>query len=573
MQKEILDLFKVMVVNEADFRRSALTDFIDYGLVLDFNPTSEQVFVLTDYFKKLDIRTLFTKEERDNTDPFYLITKQLLHYLEVYTLNTPGLFDLEVTEGQIITMNFIHGVTKKELGNMVRELLYSNAPVKDAETIKKIIAEMQIDIDINKVINNELRVALFDGKVAFDNGDDAVRYICYAATQNPMLIKSKEVIAAIKLINVPSIYLEQHTLPLAQVFNRHKRLILAAKKPHNRSVINYISHLSKSKHIPIQEHVSKRFISNAMEIWDDFEIANVLSKVTLRDKFKYLNLLEYKASQYDTDAFNIRNGKVFVKDNRPIYRLRRIQEVTEAILASIAEDLQNLYGNKILLDANVKYGLPISRKQTIGQLPLGTKVTIYQGNISSGIYWHNNGGAKDLDLSMINEEGHRTGWGSYSGYDQDNPIKFSGDITDARNGAMEFATSIDQNYGLFVNIYTGEPGCEMELVVGNNSKDRWINNTVIREKCTLNSKDNLIGFVRNHEFIVYAGRLGGRRVSSSGKNPLVTRGMSEFWTINSLFDVLDIFYDVDKDPKIDYDYDLTYTGFSYDKLENILLNN
>jgi hypothetical protein len=566
--EEILNLFKVMIVDKNRVSETPVLNYLDRGLVLNFIPTDEEDALLKKYNKPLDIRTLFTKEERDNADPFDLIRKQILHYIEIYGLGMPGLFDLEVLEGKIITTNYVRGVTADEFADMVREILYENAPFDDTEALKEIIKTHNIDFDINLVKNNELRVGLFNvDKHTFDSGDDAVRYMCYATTGQLLLIKSKEMVEAMKAVEFLVEFFQRHVLPLAQVFNRHKKLILAAKNAKNKTVMNQISRLSKSNHIPIREHISKRFVVEALSN-PSYDVG-VLDKISLRDKFKFLNLLSYKKEKHRTDAFVIRNGKIHEEEGRKVWELKDIDRVEKDILNSLKNDLDFLNHENILLDPVVAYGLPISRKQTIGHLPFGTTVDVDENTISAGMYWENEWGAHDLDLSTIDENGNRTGWGQYSGYDRENPITFSGDITNAPHGAMEFMTSKDRDYGLFVNIFSGETGSKMELVIGTANKKQWMDNPVVRESHTLNSKGNIIGFIRDRKYTVYAGRLNNNRISSTSKS-VVSRGMADFWTINRLFDQIGVKYDVDKDDEKVYDIDLNYEGFTYDKLHNIL---
>lgn len=570
MEREVLDLFKVMVTPSKEPKIQM--DMIDYGVVTDFVPTREQSYILMEYFKPLPITTLFTREERDNADPIELITIQLLHYLEVYGLNSPGLFNLEMTSGSIVTMNYVRGVTVEELGDMVRKLLYTNAPVKDSENLVKIISHYNISYEINNVANNELRVLLFNPKKdTFALGDDVVRYVCWLATNSALLIKSKEVIQSVNAIsvNISEDFLTRHETQLAKVFNRHKRLIMALKNPSTRTVINRISRYSKVLHQPIKTHISKEFINYALK--GTINVESVLSKLGVRDKFKYLNLLAYKRKKSSNDIFVIRNGKAHFEPNRKVWDDQDIDRVEKAVIASLKKDLEFLNKTKILLDEKVHYGLPISRKQTIGNLPFGTVVHV-NGPISSGMYWENSWGANDLDLSTINENGDRIGWGMYSGYDNKNPVIFSGDITSAPRGAMEFMTSTGQHYGLFVNIYSGLIGAGMELVVGEASDDEWITDVVIREKHALKSTGNIIGFVQGDKYVVFAGRLGGGRYSSGNakSKAAVAYGMADRWTLNRLFDELGIKYHTKPEKDVYYDHDLSYTNMSYDKLESLL---
>lgn len=579
MNREILELFKVMVVGNP--QGLVNYDNIDAGFVTDFVPTADQLAILKEVYKPLDMITLFTVEERENSDPYDLLVKQFLHYVEIYGLNAPGLFGLEVDNGQVANLAFVKGVTKAQLQDMLVALLYSNAPVKDAPAIKKLVDAYDVaaEIDINEVKNNELKVLLFDvSKDKFDNGDDAVRYLVYQATEKSLLIKSAQVIASVKAYagKYTAAFFEKHKLELAQVFNRHKPLILAAKTSKTKAVINEISRLSKVEHVPIKEGINKRFIRLALTGELD-DVLPVLNKVSVRDKFKFLNLLEHKKARHDIDVFVIRNGKVHVEPNRPLYDTARIEVLINRILVSLADDLGHLRGSKILLDSAVDYGLPISRKQAMGNLPFGTKVKVEGSHISSGIWWHNDGGAHDLDLSTVDMDGARTGWGMYSGYGKDAVVTFSGDVTNASGkGAMEFMTSKTDTepYGLFVNIYSGEIGSEMELVIGTKSKDQWIENPLVREKHKLDSRGNAIGFVKGDTFVVYATRLNASRVSSSGKEKaLVSRGTSELWTVKKLLNSLQIEFDEVTHPETNYDYDLRYTGVSYDKLERMLFKN
>lgn len=570
MTADVLDLFNCLVTGE----NQHLMHLYDYtlsnrGIITDFVPTVEQTEVLVAANNPLPLTTLFTREERETAPIEHLLMKQILHYIEVYGLDSPGLFDLEATDGTIVVMRYVQGISIKELRSKVHALLYANAPVKDAAQLKRIIDAYNLDFDLNGIQNNEMRVILYRPEVdVFYNGDDAVRYLCYMATGETLLIKSPEVITAVPRTVIPSGFFEKHEMVLAQVFNRHKRLILAAKNDKTVNAINRISRLSKTRHVPVRESIAKTFVHRALSGKGLFDALEALKHVTLRDKFNYLNLLAQKRVQSGTASFKIRNGKVHTRTDRPVYPLLDIDRAEKAVLASLAGDLSFLKGKTILLDKSVDYGLPVSRKQTVGNLPFGTEVTSDGNEISSGMYWENAWGARDLDLSTIDLDGNRVGWGMYSGYDGSD-ITFSGDLTDARDGAMEFMTSRNQDYGLMVNIFSGENGAEMELIVGANSQTRkqWIDQPIIREKHALASRNSLIGFVKGKTFIVYAGRLSNQRVS--GDNPIVNESRADFWTLQKLFIALGVNYDVDKQDKVVYDYDLSYRSFSFDNLEEV----
>lgn len=569
VEKNVLDLFKVMVVDSRS--KEYCTRNLASGIVTNFVPNGDQLLLIAETFKPLPLTTLFSVEEVESSTFHELICKQFLHYVEVYGLNAPGLFDLEVTKGKTSSVVYIRGVTQEELSGMVRKLLYANAPVKDAVGLKEIVNFYNISYNISLVANNELRVLLFDeNKDRFDNGDDAVRYLCFKATSSALLIKSKEVINQIQTVSWNSAFFEKHATVLARVFNRHKPLILAAKNMTTRSIINKISRMSKEHHVPVYEPLSKKFISEAVKgnVTD-----GMLDKMSVRDKFKFLNVIQYKETQSKLDAFIIRNGKIHISTDRKIIDKVALDVVKYRVLCSLKKDLDHLRGKNILLDKNVDYGLPISRKQCLGNLPFGTTVSVKGQSISSGIYWEDAWGATDLDLSTINISGSRTGWGAGRGYYKDSPINFSGDLTSAPSGAMEFMTSkvsMKDAYGLFVNVFRGSTPCRMELVVGTKTKDRWIGKSIVREKTELNSRGNVIGFVKDGKFVVYQGRLNNQMVSGTKDRAVVNKGTVDFWTVSKLFDSLGIYYDVEAKEDKSYDFDLSYSGFSFDKLENLL---
>ena len=570
-QLNVLKLFNALVVSPETSVGDIDTTYVEkFGVVTNFKVDAHQHYALAVQFQPLPIRTLFGRVERDTASFMELIAKQLLHYVEVYGLNQPGLFDLEVEEGRIVNLRFVSGITEDQLAARVRELLYSNAPVRDAAMVQQIVKDFKVDYDVNLIQNNELKVALYDvNKHVFTNGDDAVRYLVLKATGSTMLIKSKQVIDAVAKSQVESDFFKKHLQVLAQVFNRHKAIILAAKNSKTRTVINKITRMSKTAHVPVHEPIGKRFVALALAGKAD---ASALKKVSIRDKFKMLNLIEYKRLGNDTDAFIVRNGKIHLEAGRAVHDVAGLDRVRGMILFSLESDLAHLADRAILLDSSVDYGLPVSRKQTIGNLPFGTAITVTGGKISSGVYWEDQWGARDLDLSTIDRTGARTGWGAWSGYSKTNPVTFSGDMTSARNGAMEFMTSTDVDYGLFVNIFSGQAGAGFELVVGRDGKERWIEDVAVREKGNLASRGNVVGFVNNNKFVVYQGRLNDNRWSNDDKTrAVVARGTSEFWTVSRLLDALRINYVLDKADDVNYDHDMTYAGFSYDKLESLLL--
>lgn len=575
IHSKVLELLNSVVLEEG--QAGNITDYgnITSGFVTNFIPSPEQYNAISEFCAPLRLNTLFSREERTNAPLEHLLTKQIIHYIEVYGLGMPGLFDLEYRDGEKFTVNFIKGITQDELHGVLKAMLYNNAPIKDSQLVMSIINYYGFTFDVNMVQNNEMMCLLYDGsRDTFADGDAAVRYLVYLATDETLLIKSKEVIAKMKMLRVSDKFLNDHAFVLSTVFNRHKPLILALKNLSNKTIINNISRMSKNTHVPIRENITKTFIAKALN-GEIKNILEVLSKISIRDKFNYLNLIAVKKQQFDKNIYNIRNGKMFVKENNNFTAIQKLDVLELDVLLSINYDLSiagiNIDEKKILLDNLVDYGLPISAKQTTGRLPNGTQVAVKDNSISSGVYWEDEWGARDLDLSAVDSNGARVGWGSYSGYN-DQHIIYSGDVTSAYDGAMEFLTSNNANpYAIYVNIFNGEIGSKCEIVVGDQSNSNWIDNVILREKIELKSKQTILGFVKDNKFTVYSRRYSNSRVSTSGGGDINTY-MPEFWTVRKLFDVLGIKYDVHPGDNVIYDIDLSYKSFSYNKLEDMFKN-
>lgn len=584
MEKKLLDYFKVALV-ATKTKPNLNYKFMTKGIILDFEPNAAHEAAIKAYARDAHVSTMFSVDEVNNLSTDEKITKQIMHY--VLQFGTGYAFDVvrSTDDSSTVTLTLIRGVTKDELQKLIDAILYANRPVKDSQILAAIIRYYDLAYDINKIKNNELRVILFDiKKDRFADGDDAVRYIVNTLTDSDLLIKSEKVIAEVKenAAKLPLRFLENHKLPLAQVYNRHKRLIMAvkigSKDSQVKSVINQISRLSKDEHKPIAMPKSKTFVADALspsngvftalgKLKQKYDYKN-LKSFSLRDKFKLLNLLEFKKNKSTTDIFVIRNGRVHLAENRPVYENDQIQSAINMLLMSISTDLSPLRDTVIVLPKDIDYGLPISRKQSVGNLPYGTKVVVHDKEISSGVYWKDEWGARDIDLSCIDEDGNRTGWGIYAGYNRGatTGVQFSGDVVSAPNGAMEFLTSSQENYGLFANIFNGEIGSKIQVVVGRKARKNWIEETFIREELSLKSRGNIIGFVRGKEFTLFYGRMNESRVSSARNKVMIQKALAMKWTVKSLFNALNIAY-VDTAEKADFD--LSYASFTYDKLESL----
>lgn len=180
--------------------------------------------------------------------------------------------------------------------------------------------------------------------------------------------------------------------------------------------------------------------------------------------------------------YKIRNGKAFATEMK-FDNIRGAEEVYNIILKSISSDLRHLKGKEFYIPANLTYALPATEKQFTGNVPSGTYITVGKDMIF-GIWWENikadnrkseddypyetyghgddtHGGIRrvDLDLHSMSLKSGHIGWNA--GYRSgNNSVLFSGDITDAPNGATELLY-INKDYEdvvlLTLNYFTFDP--------------------------------------------------------------------------------------------------------------------
>jgi hypothetical protein len=585
-QSAALALFNVLPAKPGMLDASRAAE----GFVTDFTPSAVQLSVLREACKPINLNTLYSLREAEG-DLEQLLIKQVLHYVEVYGLNAPGLFNLEVDGGKTAGLRLVRAISNGDLTGLVSALLHTNAPVADVEPVVALVRELNIPYSLSSLKNNELRIALFNPHVdLLEDGDDAVRWLCKAATNRTLLIKDKMTIAAVTVFarqaenrELITSFVGAHAKELAQVFNRHRRLIVPLKEagPEAKRLVNRISRMSKTLHVPVGVPASKTVIARAAR-GESVDLA----RISLRDKFRYLNLIEFKLLGLPTDMFNIRNGKLWTALDRPVLSFECLADLKGQVLESLKAELAPLHTQRILLDEHLDYGLPISRKQALGNLPFGTTLRVPSDRkISVGIYWRNEWGAPDLDLSAIGINGDRIGWGHADSYGR-NDFTFSGDVTDARDGACEFFSvnpAIDFRRALLVNIFQGNTTVQAELIAGYPSMtmapeyghdaavkvaESWQDRTLLREKFTMTSRQMLIGFLRGDRFVLYGGRLGDSRVSR-GKQPAVARGQADLWTVGRLLEAVGVSFDMKPQVGVRYTHDLRYRSFSLDKLERV----
>lgn len=334
---------------------------------------------------------------------------------------------------------------------------------------------------------------------------DFFKYIVQDQVGTPLLVKNKKTLNLMSLITdfEKDDYVKRfiHThgenglKVLASEFNRFKEYFVSFKKhssPQVKRFVNKVSKLSKKHHKPLP--VNTLLCATSMFI-DPKDLENASTFAIL----KSLNAIELEMNEPKSKFFRIRNGKTFVKVNED-HNIRVFGKTENNHIGSLLKEAgytfnENSMQNKnhilsinktVLLNAlavrcaietpmdvyipeNVDYALPISEKSFIGNFPALTTIT-HKDSMNIGCYWENKMGANDLDLSSISIGGKKVGWNSHY---SEGGVSYSGDLTDAQNGAVEFLR-IDKHAPpqlIYLNVFNGSPNSDYDIIVGHTPKN------------------------------------------------------------------------------------------------------
>jgi len=438
--------------------------------------------------------------------------------------------------GTKLSFKVIKAYSKEEMTEKCLRLLQSGIALKE-ETIDEILSILVDELSYTftgdePIKNKEAMVKIADmyGILPKDTLS-FFRYIIYRATGDTLLIKSDEVLEAIKASRYnPAVSFEQFGLErLATIFNRFKPLFLAFK-PKCAKTINRISKLSKIHHQPLASNplnmVTSLYLSEKDKHW--------LDNATPFALFKALSACYTRMGGQYAFAYRIRNGKSFVRNKQ----VSGVVWPNYYFLHDYMTKRFDLSGKKFYIPKDVEYALPTSEKMYVGNIPTGTK--FFGKALAVGVYWENHWGATDLDLSGLNIGG-KIGWNAK--YKQgDGDLMYSGDITDAASGAVEYlharnglkAPTLVKN-----NVYSGNGHCGYKIIVGRGSDinhDFMMdpNKLFVETKCQSVQKQTILGMLMPTKtqqcFVLLNFGAGESRVSGNSEiATLATKALYQQW--------------------------------------------
>lgn len=485
----------------------------------------------------------FYRRWKDITDRsrMQLFLDQLIHYASTYGTNFEG--ETYCPNGEPIDIDYkqyrvIEAATDEQLEEKIMTVLSSGIALKSdvVEAFCEWLLMLPQAIDIDAIKNREAMVYICTKLGIFPNNPETlVRYVFYIATGSPMLIQSKEMLYMVKAYadRVDFTYLtNEQLIGLASVFNRYKRIFMALKSNRkNINAINKISRLSKKHHKPFKPGFWEN-ITNIQYISDELLDKKVAE---LTNPFKVIKLLEMiklrqiqSTNNYDR-MFIIRNGKVWVdKDTRVPYPCD-FDRIGMKLLGRLVELMAVAYKNldpyrdedkgpiRIKLPS-CELVCPSSEKKFIGNLPMGSYYTLADHDNYFGIYWRNEWGTRDFDLSLIHE-GRKIGWNA--SYKDDNVV-FSGDMTNADPEATEilYMKNGAPDGTIYVNRFSGDEGSQYKLFFGQDKCDGFKknymvdpNSIVLEDMLTSDIREQMVGQIIDNKVYFMNLGCGNSRVS------------------------------------------------------------
>jgi hypothetical protein len=538
---------------------------------------------ILDYYRKEklsgnDLNKTFHKswEKIKTSTRFELFVEQITHYISTYGSDFQDEIYIpdEVLDIPDVKLKYkvIKAYTKEELIDKCLAMLKSGIALTE-ETINDLLTvlvdELGYSFTGSEGIKNKeavIKIADMYGVLPKDTME-FFRLMIYRATGQSLLIKNPMMIQAIKSSNFnPSAQFQMFGLAkLAEIFNRYKPLFLAFKTK-CPSTINKIGRLSKVHHKPM--------VSNPLNLVTSelrpFDGRHWLDNATPFALFKAMAGCYSRMRGQNTFVYRIRNGKSFAKWSSADLM---VCEENFSLLVDYMKERFDLTGKKIYVPDDIKYALPTSEKMFVGNVPTGTR--FYGKNLAVGMYWEDGWGARDLDLSGV-AVGGKVGWNADYNHG-DGSLMYSGDLTSAPNGAVEYLYATDglaEPYVVNMNVFSGNPeGSGYKIVVGRGdkvSRDYMMNpaNLFAEIKTETVQRQMVLGMVIPKKsrqcFVLLNFGAGSARVSGwSEVSELYLNGLYQQWrkplSFNRLIKLLGAEI-VDDKEECEYD-------FSVDRLE------
>ena len=479
-----------------------------------------------------------TWEDVTSRSRLELAIDQLINYAITYGLGESfTMNDSDYSEvPDISKYKVILPISRKDLRTKCINVLYSGIALKQ-DTVTALcdfVCEEAFDWEMDKVANKEAQCYLMDKTGIMPSDVFAiVRYINYKVTGETQIIKDKSLMIKYEYSRGFDLSkLDEGTLErLSSVFYRFKPLFLGLRKQSkdNKVIVNKLRRMAVKNHKPFQAGFWETVVSTPMAM------QTVVERLE-KDKpsnFKLIRLIqairENRAklgSAYGIySMYTIRNGRVWFKKEDTPAALDMKYGWWDALETILYNELVKRLSKKacnVKLPEELQLACPTSEKNFIGNIPFGSYYDMQPHNMF-GIYWREEWGTRDFDLSFIDYNGNKIGWNS-NFFDTGRNIIYSGDMTSANPEASEVIYMKDSCPGgmIKVNRYSGNPGSKFKFCVAQSAVDSLPRNYMIdpntikfETEVVSTDAESFIGFVADNRLYMCDFKSGNGHVSNS----------------------------------------------------------
>ncbi|MBR5175764.1 MAG: hypothetical protein IKW89_07510 [Bacteroidales bacterium] len=581
MHPVLIKFFKAATTTSrrVDDPESIQTEALKRGFIIDPAILNEDVaaFIKTE---AIDPNSTFYKTWDDvvSKDRWELFLDQVAHYTTTYgtryTLEGNGYVPNDGAEAPDFTKyTVIRPISEDELFQRCKVLVSSGIALNPVTV--KVVCEAIADYlkshpfaDFNMdLVRNREAVSILASKLGIRPSDPValLRYIVFESTGMSLLIKNQDLVRRIKQtanqFDFNKLTREEKDA-LASVFYRFKDLFLAFRTHEtrfydtekkemvtepstSRKVINQIRRKAGRLHKPLKPGYWESILAGERPIE---EISGRLGGLNAFKTVSLLQTVRERLLMMETPSkrmFMIRNGKTFVAP---------LEEASFAGMKDYYSSLADLFENKLVeilaskacsvkFPEKVVLACPSSEKNFIGNFPFGSWYPL-SGHNFFGIYWRNEWGTHDFDISFVNLGGHKVGWNSV--YNTGHAV-YSGDMTNADPEASEilYCKGTSDDGIIFCNRYNGEQGSRFRFFFGQEEivdmKRNYMadpNNMVVNEDLTSDLRQSMIAAVSGGKIFLMSLGVGNSRVSSgmdsADKSAIIARKSACFVDLKTL---------------------------------------
>ena len=540
-----------------------------------------------------------------------LFMDQIRHYASTYgtdfTMEGNGYVPNEGADTEtpsVKDLKVIEPISEEELCNRCKQVLMSGSALKhetmeamceylfENVLVKNRLTTQSISTLLSAIKNREALCYLSSlAKVLPNDEFGILRCIMHWYTGKTELIKIKNVIGMVaahaqSTKGSPLLSLQKGQMEkLARIFFRFKPLFLAMKGKEGCAagkVINKLRRMADKHHTPLKPGFWENIIKTPCSI------ETVKERLMELNSFRKVRLMmickEHMSFEVNNGVYTIRNGKQYVRDNySPKYDKNWLALLYYTLEESLVSDLKKK-ACKVCLPKEYDLVLPTSEKNFVGNFPYGTSFAMTQHNVI-GIYWRNEWGTRDFDLSLTDMTGKHIGWNSCFS-NADNAVIYSGDMTNANPEAVEalYCKSTLPDSIVRVNQFCAlAEQSKFRLFYANDCEDAkgkinyMVNPNKIRFDTMVNVKRNErqrnIGIIANNRFYLMDMITGNQRVSSSSVSRSMVVIQSVKRKLMSMIPLREILFKagfeiVEKDSGITPDID--FNNLEKDTLINLL---